>query len=173
MADQSRKSDKPSQGIFGIFTWPFGGGGETATTQEVETPGPEKEELSEAADLETGDSSSRPEDPMVDQELSKEQVLSKFNSELSIEEFNIFIVGCSGEGKSTLINEIFGENLAKIGQFIPTTMKIEKFTKKDIPFSLYDTRGLELIEFKQIKEELLNFVKEKQNKKLSERLHAA
>ena len=141
MADQSEKSDKPSQGIFGIFAWLFGRGGETATTQEVETPGPEKEEKEEPVGLETGDSSSCPQDPIVDQELSKEQVLSKLNSELNIEEFNIFIVGCSGEGKSTLINEIFGENLAKISGFTPTTMKIEKFTKEDIPFSLYDTRG--------------------------------
>ena len=34
-------------------------------------------------------------------------------------------------------------------------------------------RGLELIKFNEIKEELLNFVKERQNKKFSERIHAA
>ena len=58
---------------------------------------------------------------------------------------NVLIVGKTGVGKSTLINAIFGENLAKAGTGKPITQAIECHTSSKHPgLHIYDTRGLEL-----------------------------
>ena len=87
--------------------------------------------------------------------------------------FNILIVGRSGAGKSTLINEIFEEDFATTGSSEPVTMETRKYIKKGVPFTLYDTRGLELKECDQILRELLTFVEENQKQELFERIHVA
>ncbi len=61
-----------------------------------------------------------------------------------IEKVNILVVGKTGVGKSTLINSIFRENLAKTGIGQPITKHIQKIEKEDVPIVLFDTRGLEL-----------------------------
>lgn len=57
---------------------------------------------------------------------------------------NIMIVGKTGVGKSTLLNSLFGENLALTGSGEPITEKIHKFETEDFPISIYDTPGMEL-----------------------------
>lgn len=57
---------------------------------------------------------------------------------------NIIVAGKTGSGKSTLINALFRENLAKTGVGQPITKSIERITKEGVPLTLYDTRGLEL-----------------------------
>ncbi|MDR0653223.1 MAG: 50S ribosome-binding GTPase [Synergistaceae bacterium] len=57
---------------------------------------------------------------------------------------NIIITGKTGVGKSTLINNIFGETLAKVGAGKPVTTKVTQYTRPNIPVSIYDTMGLEL-----------------------------
>ena len=52
-------------------------------------------------------------------------------------------------------------------------METRKYIKKGIPFTLYDTRGLELKECDQILRELLTFVEKNQKQELSERIHVA
>ena len=52
-------------------------------------------------------------------------------------------------------------------------METRKYIKKNVPFTLYDTRGLELKECDQILRELLTFVEENQKQELSERIHMA
>ena len=86
------------------------------------------------------------------------QSQDSINRELKVGSFNILVVGRSGEGKSTLINEIFEENIAITGSSEPVTMETRKYTKKGFPFALYDTRGLELKECDQILGELLAFI---------------
>ena len=71
---------------------------------------------------------------------------------------NVLIAGRTGVGKSTLINEVFQGRLAKTGQGKPITKETRRLTKKGIPLAIYDTRGLELKEYRQIIDELVEFV---------------
>ena len=57
---------------------------------------------------------------------------------------NIIISGVAGSGKSTLINAIFGEELAKTGIGKPVTDYIEKYEKENAPVRIWDTVGFEL-----------------------------
>lgn len=57
---------------------------------------------------------------------------------------NIMLIGKTGVGKSTLINNIFRENLAETGIGKPVTQHLKKITKEGIPINLYDSKGLEL-----------------------------
>ena len=73
---------------------------------------------------------------VADEALKKAQQMSQETSD----GFNIFVVGKSGVGKSTLINAVFGEKLAKTGSGSPKP-KISKNTKARILVSLTQ-RGL-------------------------------
>lgn len=80
----------------------------------------------------------------VDKELV-DQLVQKSQEEVEkIKPINIIVAGKTGSGKSTLINAIFREELAKTGVGVPVTQQLEKITKEGVPISLYDTRGLEL-----------------------------
>lgn len=74
---------------------------------------------------------------------------------------NIVLVGKTGVGKSTLINNIFREKLVATGTGAPVTTHMVKITKKGFPLAVYDTRGFELGQDsqKEIKNELLEEIK--------------
>lgn len=57
---------------------------------------------------------------------------------------NIIVMGKTGVGKSTLVNAVFGDELAKVGTGQPVTQNIRKFTAEGIPLAIYDTIGIEL-----------------------------
>lgn len=57
---------------------------------------------------------------------------------------NVMVLGKTGSGKSTLINNIFREPLAVTGIGKPITQSIRKYEKEGVPLSIYDTPGLEL-----------------------------
>lgn len=57
---------------------------------------------------------------------------------------NLLVAGKSGVGKSTLINAVFGEELAKTGVGKPVTEKINLIEKDNFPVRIYDTVGFEL-----------------------------
>lgn len=57
---------------------------------------------------------------------------------------NIIVAGITGTGKSTLINAIFGSEVAKTGSGRPVTEHIEEYQNNDIPVHIWDTVGLEL-----------------------------
>jgi len=57
---------------------------------------------------------------------------------------NIMIIGKTGVGKSTLINNVFREKLVETGIGKPVTQHISKITKEGVPLTIYDTKGLEL-----------------------------
>ena len=59
-----------------------------------------------------------------------------------MERGNVLVIGNSGVGKSTLINSVLGENLAKTGWGTSgTTDKLEIYESSDIPFRIIDTVG--------------------------------
>ncbi|HEY5557488.1 YcjF family protein [Acetobacterium sp.] len=57
---------------------------------------------------------------------------------------NILICGATGAGKSSVVNHIFGKNLAQIGHGIPVTQGITKYERADSGVVLYDTEGYEI-----------------------------
>jgi len=57
---------------------------------------------------------------------------------------NILICGKSGVGKSTLINNIFREEIAKTGVGTSITKEIKKYKKDNVPVNIYDTPGFDL-----------------------------
>lgn len=59
---------------------------------------------------------------------------------------NIMVAGKTGTGKSTLLNAIFGEELAGTGTGRPKTSVIDDYPKgeSDIPIHIWDTVGLEI-----------------------------
>ncbi len=86
-------------------------------------------------------------------------VFDKTNQEIkSLKPVNIMIVGKTGVGKSTLINNIFREDIAKTGIGSPVTEHIKKLVKEGVPVNLYDTKGIELSHESQevVKKEILD-----------------
>ena len=79
-------------------------------------------------------------------------------AERTMGRFNVLIAGRTGVGKSTLINEVFQGKLAATGQGRPVTRETRERTRKGVPLAIYDTRGLELKEYREIIDELVKFV---------------
>ena len=61
-----------------------------------------------------------------------------------LKKLNVMVLGKTGVGKSTLINNMFNEKMAETGVGKPITTKMRKIEKKDFPLAIYDTPGLEL-----------------------------
>lgn len=57
---------------------------------------------------------------------------------------NIMVAGGTGVGKSTLLNAIFGSELAATGKGRPVTAHISEYQSVDIPIHIWDTVGLEI-----------------------------
>ena len=59
-------------------------------------------------------------------------------------EYSVVIIGKTGVGKSSLINSLFGEQVATVGHDEATTMNVEKYTKYEgnHTINIWDTMGL-------------------------------
>ena len=57
---------------------------------------------------------------------------------------NIMVAGITGTGKSTLLNAIFGRDLAATGRGRPVTEHIDEYQGGDIPIHIWDTVSFEL-----------------------------
>ncbi len=56
---------------------------------------------------------------------------------------NILLMGATGVGKSSLINGLFGEEVAKAGIVKPITQHLEKYVDEEKGLILWDTKGIE------------------------------
>ena len=65
-------------------------------------------------------------------------------SEDNLPTANIIVAGITGTGKSTLINAVFGTELARTGSGRPVTEHIDEYQNEEIPVHIWDTVGLEL-----------------------------
>lgn len=97
---------------------------------------------------------------LADQLMQKSaERVNKFNR------VNIVVMGKTGVGKSTLINNLFREKLAQTGAGMPVTQHLQKITQDGVPLTLYDSKGLELSERVQteIVSEIFSFIDQQQN----------
>lgn len=102
------------------------------------------------------------------------EILDQTEKELqNIPPVNILIVGKSGVGKSTLVNSVFRERIADTGIGKPVTKHLQKISRKDVPVTLYDTRGLELSPKvqKDVETEIFDLIKK--NKGTKDEIHVA
>ena len=74
---------------------------------------------------------------------------------------NIVIAGKTGVGKSTLINAVFQGNLAETGDGRPVTKTTREIKKDEVPLSIFDTRGVEISEYKDTVQELEKLIQDK------------
>ncbi len=59
---------------------------------------------------------------------------------------NIVVFGKAGVGKSTLLNAVFGENLAATGVGRPVTRHLQEHRVPGVPLRIIDTRGVEIVD---------------------------
>lgn len=78
----------------------------------------------------------------IEEEDFKKEVDSLDQDELPTA--NIMVAGITGTGKSTLLNAIFGADLAETGKGRPVTAHIDEYQSVDVPIHIWDTVGLEL-----------------------------
>jgi uncharacterized protein (DUF697 family)/predicted GTPase len=87
---------------------------------------------------------------------------------------NIVIAGKTGVGKSTLVNSVFQGNLAETGDGRPVTKTTREIKKEGIPLSIFDTRGLEISEYRNTVQELEKLLqKNRKSEDPNEHIHIA
>ncbi|MGH3932047.1 MAG: YcjF family protein [Pseudonocardiaceae bacterium] len=59
-------------------------------------------------------------------------------------QLNVMLAGRVGVGKSTLVNAIFGEQIAETGVGPSITQTIQRYSRPNTPIAVYDTPGIEL-----------------------------
>ena len=75
---------------------------------------------------------------------------------------NIMLLGRTGAGKSSFINYLVGKKVSENGIGIPVTQGFETYQYDDvdgIPLQIFDSKGLEVKDYKTIKEEIFDFLK--------------
>ena len=100
---------------------------------------------------------------------------SEFDKQASsMGRFNLGVFGKTGVGKSTLINAVFGEEVAATGIGAPVTQGSKLYSGVHGSLGLVDTRGLEMgRDDKDVLKDLKKFVNERRALPLNEQLHAA
>jgi uncharacterized protein (DUF697 family)/GTP-binding protein EngB required for normal cell division len=85
---------------------------------------------------------------MEEKNLSIEEQIKKDEKELqeNLKKPNILILGRTGGGKSTIVNDIFGDNTVLAGVGEPVTKGFNKISKPDKDIILFDSEGYEIDE---------------------------
>ena len=84
------------------------------------------------------------EQKMTQQKEELERELNTIVDSQDLPPANIMVAGITGTGKSTLINAVFGSQMAATGSGKPVTEQINEYKNEDIPIRIWDTVGLEL-----------------------------
>ncbi|WP_390121232.1 GTPase [Helicobacter pylori] len=67
---------------------------------------------------------------------------------------NVLLMGATGVGKSSLINALFGKEIAKVGVGKPITQHLEKYVDEEQGLILWDTKGIEAKDYKDTMESI-------------------
>ena len=82
---------------------------------------------------------------------------------------NILVIGKTGVGKSSLINAVFGQELAKTGAGFPITQSFNYYSNGFV--NIYDSAGYEFSGVKKFWLENFEFLESKQKSGLEEQIH--
>lgn len=89
----------------------------------------------------------------------------KFNQQMqtfinSVKTPNVLLLGQTGVGKSSLINTIFGQNLATVSDTKPETKGFHTYSTPNVPVNIIDSEGYELSNANTFRETLDTFINE-------------
>ena len=84
---------------------------------------------------------------------------------------NIIIAGKTGVGKSTLLNAVFGEDLAVTGTGKPVTQTMKEYSKEGTFYHIFDTKGFELDSYKSMKDDLVAEIQKRRTNDPKEHIH--
>jgi predicted GTPase len=88
---------------------------------------------------------------------------------------NIAIIGRTGVGKSTIINTVFGANIAKVGAGLPITQGFVRYPAEGYdngtPVVVYDSAGYEAGKEEKFVSDVHNFINQKQSLGADKQIH--
>ena len=87
-----------------------------------------------------------------------EKQLQEFKN--SIKSPNVLLLGQTGVGKSSLVNTIFGEDLAKVSHVKPETRGFHVYNSPQIPINIIDSEGYELANPDDFKKSLNEYIEQ-------------
>lgn len=93
------------------------------------------------------------------------------NAKEQLGQVNILMAGKTGVGKSTLLNAIFGEDMAETGVGKPITKTLKEYSKEDHFYHIIDTKGFELESYEQLKNDLIDEIKRRLTTDAKEHIH--
>ena len=94
-----------------------------------------------------------------------EVTYSEYESKKNInkEKVNIIVAGKTGVGKSSLINYIFGKEVAKVGNGEPVTQEIQEYNLENDNITLFDTKGIEAKDYEETLQNIRKYLELKQS----------
>lgn len=94
-----------------------------------------------------------------------EVTYSEYESKNNInkEKVNIIVAGKTGVGKSSLINYIFGKEVAKVGDGQPVTQEIQEYDLENDNITLFDTKGIEAKDYEKTLDNIKKYLELKQD----------
>lgn len=88
--------------------------------------------------------------------------------------FNLAIFGKTGVGKSTLLNAIFGEDVARTGVGRPVTQDSQLYLHRSGTLGVYDTRGVEIgVDSAGVLADLRRIIESSRNRAEEDQIHVA
>jgi len=87
---------------------------------------------------------------------------------------NVAVIGRTGAGKSTLINKVFGAELARTGTGLPVSDAFVRYpaSMEEKPLVVvYDSRGYEMDKSWRYRDDVVKFLKEKKLQSVDEQIH--
>lgn len=94
-----------------------------------------------------------------------EVTYSEYDSKKNInkEKVNIIVAGKTGVGKSSLINYIFGNEVAKVGDGQPVTQEIQEYDLENDNITLFDTKGIEAKDYEKTLDNIKKYLELRQD----------
>jgi len=108
--------------------------------------------------------------------MPEELITDKLKEEISkLAAPNIAVIGRTGVGKSTIINSVFGANLAQTGAGLPITQYFCRYPElgsdNTMPIVIYDSPGYEAGREPEFVEMVLDFLANKQKEGTDKQIH--